>query len=55
MERKYVIDCFSAKYPTETMEKLNMSIDKHQDQDYEPLSIGGGSDTICILFRRNKI
>lgn len=50
MERKYVIDCFSAKHPTETMEKLNMSIDKNSD--YEPLSIGGGSDTICLLFKQ---
>ncbi len=50
MEGKYTIDCFSARYPTETMEKLNMSIDK--SPDYEPLSIGGGSDTICILFKK---
>ncbi len=42
--------CFSAKYPTETMEKLNMSIDKNPD--YEFLSIGGGSDTICLLFKK---
>lgn len=50
MERKYLIDCFSAKYPTETMEKLNKLID--ENSDYEPLSVGGGSDTICLLFKK---
>lgn len=40
MEGKYIIDCFSAKHPTETMEKLNVSI--YKNSNYEPISIGGG-------------